>query len=130
MNAPDPLLYTLQHEWIRVEGATAGVGITDFAQHALGDITFVELPAVGRSLRKGDEAAAIESCKAAAGVFAPSAGTVVESNQALAQQPELVNQDPYGAGWIYKMKLADQADLAGLMNAAQYVEYCGKEASQ
>ena len=117
------LYFTGEHEWIRVEGDTATIGISDHAQHALGDIVFAEVPEQGRSLNKGDEAAVVESVKAASDVYAPIAGEVIEGNPALADDPSLVNRDPEGEGWFFKMTLADKAELAGLMDEAAYREW-------
>jgi glycine cleavage system H protein len=115
--------YTRDHEWIRLDGDLAIVGITDYAQEQLGDIVFVELPEVGRKLDKGAEAAVVESVKAASEIFAPAAGEVVEVNAALADQPASVNDDPEGAGWFMKLKLADKGSLDGLMDEAAYKAY-------
>jgi glycine cleavage system H protein len=115
--------YTRDHEWIRLDGDLATVGITDYAQEQLGDIVFVELPEIGRQLDKGAEAAVVESVKAASEIFAPAGGEVVEVNAALADQPASVNDDPEGAGWFMKLKLADQASLDGLMDEAAYKAY-------
>ncbi len=112
--------YTKEHEWIRVEGDTATVGITDFAQGQLGDIVFVEVPEAGRSVAKGGEAAVVESVKAASDVYAPVSGEVVEGNAALADDPALVNTDPEGAGWFFRLRLSDESELGGLMDADQY----------
>ena len=120
MNVPDNLKYTEEHEWIKVEGKTAVVGITDYAQKALGDITFVELPSVGQAVAKGDEVGSVESSKAASSIYAPAGGKVVEVNDALEDQPELVNADPYDGGWMYKLALSNPDDAAGLMDAAAY----------
>ncbi|HAU36145.1 MAG TPA: glycine cleavage system protein GcvH [Phycisphaerales bacterium] len=128
MNAPTDLLYTDQHEWIRVQGRTGTVGISDFAQNALGDVTFIDLPAVGTVLARGAEACAIESCKAASGIYAPVGGKVTEVNAALTDDPGLVNREPYGKGWLFKLAVADPSDLDRLMKAAQYQEFCAKEA--
>ena len=117
---PQDLLYTEQHEWIGVEGSIATVGITDYAQHALGDLTFVELPEVGAHLGAGDEAAALESCKAAASVYAPVSGTVVEVNEDLADEPGAVNTDCYGDGWIVKIEMSDLPELDLLRTPEQY----------
>ena len=125
---PQDLLFTDQHEWIRVQGDTATVGISDYAQNALGDITFVELPKVGKVLKKGDEAAAIESCKAAASVYAPVSGKVTEVNAALAAGPELINKDPYAGGWLCKIAIADKAEIQTLMSPQKYAEFSAKEA--
>jgi glycine cleavage system H protein len=115
--------YTKSHEYIRVEGEVGIVGITDFAQTQLGDVVFVELPAVGKSLSKGAEAATVESVKAAAEVNAPVSGTVVDVNSALADSPGLVNEDPSGKGWFVKIKLADAAELDSLMDENAYREF-------
>jgi glycine cleavage system H protein len=121
---PEKLYYTKDHEWLRVEeGAEAVVGITDHAQEALGDITFVELPKPGKRVKAGDQLAVIESVKAASDIFAPVSGTVSEGNQALAQAPEKVNQDPYGAGWICRLTGCDRSGVKDLMTAEQYKQY-------
>ena len=112
--------YTRDHEWIRLEGDTALVGISDHAQEQLGDIVFVELPAVGKKLDKGAEAAVVESVKAASEVYAPVAGEVVAINDALADDPGVVNQSPEGTGWFVKLKVADRADLNSLMDSSAY----------
>jgi glycine cleavage system H protein len=112
--------YTADHEWIRVDGATATVGITDYAQQQLGDLVFVDLPETGRQLAKGDTAVVVESVKAASDVFSPLAGTITEVNEALGDQPGLVNTDPAGGGWLWKMSLDDAGDLAGLLDETAY----------
>jgi glycine cleavage system H protein len=112
--------YTDEHEWIDVEGNIATVGITDYAQSQLGDIVFADVPAVGATLTKGGDAAVVESVKAASDVYAPVSGTVVEGNAALADDPALVNSDPEGAGWFFKMELSDMSQLDGLMDGAAY----------
>ena len=117
------LYFTGEHEWIKVEGDTATIGISDQAQQALGDIVFAEVPDQGRSLNKGDEAAVVESVKAASDVYAPLAGEVIEGNPALADDPALINRDPEGEGWFFKMTLADKAELDGLMDEAAYREW-------
>lgn len=117
------LYFTGEHEWIRVEGDTATIGISDHAQQALGDIVFAEVPDQGRALNKGDEAAVVESVKAASDVYAPIAGEVIEGNPALADDPSLINRDPEGEGWFFKMTLADKAELDGLMDEAAYREW-------
>jgi glycine cleavage system H protein len=116
----DECLYTKTHEWIRVEGELAVVGITDHAQKALGDITFIELPRLNAKIEKGNECATIESVKAASDIYAPISGMVVEVNSALENAPEKINQDPYGEGWMFKVKDYDKNDLGALMNAAAY----------
>lgn len=112
--------FTDEHEWIDVDGSTATVGITSYAQEQLGDIVFVEVPAAGASVSKGGEAAVVESVKAASDVYAPVSGTVTEGNAALADDPSLVNSDPEGAGWFFKLTLADPGELDGLMDEAGY----------
>jgi glycine cleavage system H protein len=116
--------YTQEHEWIRVEGDTATVGITDFAQGQLGDIVFVELPDAGRQVSKGGEAAVVESVKAASDVYAPVTGEVTEANQALSDDPSLVNTDPEGEGWFFRLRLSDTSELDGLMDAGAYKTFC------
>ena len=112
--------YTDEHEWIEVEGNSATVGITSYAQEQLGDIVFAEVPAVGAQLNKGGDAAVVESVKAASDVYAPVSGTVTEGNDALADDPSLVNSDPEGAGWFFKLDLDDLSELDGLMDATAY----------
>jgi glycine cleavage system H protein len=114
------LYFTDEHEWISVEGGSATVGITDYAQAALGDIVFVDLPAAGATLSKGGEAAVVESVKAASDVYAPVTGTVTEANPALEEDPALVNSAPETDGWFFKLTLADPAELEGLMDADEY----------
>lgn len=116
--------YTKEHEWVRVDGDTASVGITDYAQGQLGDVVFVEVPEAGRQVKRGGEAAVVESVKAASEVYAPVGGEVIEGNQALVDDPALVNSDPEGEGWFFKLRLADTAEINDLMNAEQYKEYC------
>ena len=115
--------YTRDHEWIHLEGDVGTVGITEYAQEQLGDIVFVELPEVGKQLGKGAEAAVVESVKAASEIFAPVAGEVIAVNEALADQPGLVNEHPDGAGWFLKLKVANPADLDALMNAEAYLAF-------
>jgi glycine cleavage system H protein len=112
--------YTRDHEWIRLDGDTATVGISDYAQEQLGDIVFVELPEVGKQLDKGAEAAVVESVKAASEIFAPVAGEVIEVNDALADGPGAVNDEPEGAGWFMKMKVRNRAEIDQLMDATAY----------
>jgi glycine cleavage system H protein len=119
--------YTEEHEWIRVEGDQATVGITDFAQGQLGDIVFVELPEPGRELTKGGEAAVVESVKAASDVYAPVDGEVVEANAALADDPALANSDPEGEGWFFRLRLADRTQVEELMDAAAYKSFCDSQ---
>jgi glycine cleavage system H protein len=117
---PDDLHYTKDHEWVRLEGDLAVVGVTDHAQHALGEITYVEPPPVGKPLKQFAEAGAVESAKAASDIFAPLSGVVAEINPALETEPEKVNSDPYGEGWIYKLKGTSSAELGNLLTAPQY----------
>ena len=117
------LHFTGEHEWIRVEGDVGTVGISNHAQEALGDIVFVEVPEGGLSLNKGDEAAVVESVKAASDVYSPIAGEVIEGNAAVADDPSLVNRDPEGEGWFFKIQIADKAELDDLMDEAAYREW-------
>lgn len=117
------LYFTKEHEWIRVEGDQATVGISNHAQEQLGDIVFAEVPEAGRQLSKGQEAAVVESVKAASDVYAPVSGEVVEGNQAVADDPALVNNDPEGAGWFFKLKLSNPGELSGLMDEAAYRDW-------
>jgi glycine cleavage system H protein len=119
--------YTEEHEWIRVDGEAATVGITDFAQGQLGDIVFVELPEPGRQVGKGGEAAVVESVKAASDVYAPVSGEVTEANQALGDDPSLVNSDPEGEGWFFRLRFADASELEGLMDAEAYKRFCDSQ---
>ena len=120
------LKFSDDHEWVRVEGSVGTVGISDFAQDALGDIVFVVLPEVGRQLAVGDEAAVIESVKAAGEVKSPVSGEVIEVNQALVDEPSLMNSAPEGEGWVYKIQLANLAELDGLMDEAAYRDFAQK----
>jgi glycine cleavage system H protein len=115
--------FTKDHEWIRVEGDLATVGISNHAQEQLGDIVFAEVPEAGRQLSKGQEAAVVESVKAASDVYAPVSGEVVEGNAALGDDPAVVNSDPEGAGWFFKLKLSDTSELDGLMDEAAYRDF-------
>ena len=118
-----PRYFTTDHEWIDVDGDTGTVGITDYAQGQLGDITYVDLPAAGTAVAKGDAPCVVDSVKAASDVYAPVSGTVTEANAALADQPELVNSDPEAGGWLFRMTLADPGELAGLMDRATYDQH-------
>lgn len=120
------LYFTKEHEWIRVDGDTATVGISSHAQQALGDIVFAEAPEPGRQLRKGDEAAVVESVKAASDVYSPVTGEVTEANQAILDEPALINTDPEGEGWFFKLRLSDPAELDGLMDEPSYREWSSK----
>lgn len=117
------LLYTKEHEWAKIEGDTATVGITDHAQNQLGELTFVELPEVGKEVRQKSELAVVESSKAASDVYSPVAGKVTDINTALGSKPDQVNDDCYSAGWICKLRITDKASTKNLMDAAQYEEY-------
>ena len=119
------VLYTSDHEWLRIEGDTATIGITDYAQSQLGDVVFVELPKIGRQLKKAEAAAVVESVKAASDVYAPVDGEITEANGKLSSDPSLVNSAATGAGWLWKMKLADESQLAGLMDEAAYKAHIG-----
>ncbi len=114
------LRFTDDHEWIRLEGDVATVGITNYAQEQLGDVVFIELPEAGTTLEKGKEAATVESVKAASEIYAPISGEITEANQAIVDDPALVNSDPAGGGWFFKLKIADASELDGLMDEAAY----------
>ncbi len=115
--------FSEDHEWILIEGESGTVGLTDYAQEQLGDVVFVELPEVGKTLAKGDEAAVVESVKAASELYAPVSGEVTEANDALAEDPAQVNSDPQGGGWFFKIKIAEPSELDGLMDEAAYKTY-------
>jgi len=115
--------FTKEHEWIEIEGDVGTVGISDYAQSQLGDITFVELPAVGAAFKQGDAVAVVDSVKAASDVYVPVAGSVIETNEALEDEPELVNTDPDTGGWLFRIKLADPDELSTLMDEATYKAY-------
>lgn len=124
---PEDSRYAKSHEYLHVEGDIGTVGITDYAQKELGDVVFVELPRVGAELEAGDELGSIESVKAVSELFTPVSGQVVEVNEALAEKPQLVNEDPYGDGWMIRIKLADATESEELMTAEEYEEYVEKE---
>lgn len=124
-HVPANLKYSEQHEWLKVEGDIATVGITDYAQGALGDLVFVELPAVGRKVKVNETFVVVESVKAASEVYAPLAGEVVEVNEALAKTPEVINTAPYDAGWICKIRISDKTELDALLDAAKYQALIG-----
>ena len=119
------LYFTKEHEWIRVEGDTATVGISTHAQHQLGDIVFAEAPEAGRAVTKGGEVAVVESVKAASDVYSPASGEVVEANSAIAADPSIINSDPEGEGWFFKLKLSDPAELEALMGEDDYRAWVG-----
>jgi len=124
-NVPNDLKYAKSHEWVRVSGDTATVGITDHAQHELTDIVFVELPAVGRKVKAGEACAVVESVKTASDIYSPVSGEILEVNQAVVDKPELVNTDPHGNGWFYKIKLSDAAELNALLTPENYKAQIG-----
>ncbi len=123
---PEELKYTKEHEWVKVDGDVAIVGITDYAQSELGDIVYVELPEVGRKVEKGEAVATIEAVKTAADVYAPVSGEVIEVNSALEEHAELVNKDPYGEGWIVKIKMSNPDELNELLSAEEYRKLIGE----
>ena len=125
MNVPENLRYATTHEWILAEGGTGTVGITDHAQAELTDIVFAEPPPVGKTVKAGEVAAVVESVKAASDIYSPVGGEVVERNAAIEADPSLLNTDPFGAGWIFKIRLANPADLESLKDAASYREQIG-----
>jgi glycine cleavage system H protein len=126
MKIPENVQYTKDHEWIRLEGDFGWVGITDYAQGELGDIVFVELPTVGTKVFKGKSFGTIEAVKAVSDLYAPAAGEVVELNKAIQDSPEVINKDPYGEGWMVKLKIADKKELSSLLDAAAYSKLTGK----
>jgi len=127
---PSEYRYTREHEWIKVEGSTATVGITDYAQHELGDIVYVELPKVGARLAASQPFGTVESVKAVSEVYAPVSGEVIAANDTLAQSPEIINKDPHGAGWLIRIQLANPAELSGLMDAAAYQAYLAEKSKE
>lgn len=127
MAVPNDLYYAKTHEWLRIDENIATVGITDFAQSQLSDITFVELPDVGREIEAGDEVAVVESVKAASDIYAPVAGTIVEVNGDLEDSPDLINASPYDAGWLFKIELRKEEDVDNLMSAEEYAELCDED---
>jgi glycine cleavage system H protein len=124
---PTQYRYTKEHEWIDAQGDTAKIGITDYAQHELGDVVFVELPAAGAKLEKGKSFGSVESVKAVSDIYAPASGQVVEANSELQNKPETINNDPHGAGWLVKMKLANPADISSLMDAGAYEAFIAEQ---
>jgi len=119
---PKELLYTKDHEWVRLEDGRAWVGITDHAQKSLGDIVYVELPPVGKEVKKGERTATVESVKAVGEVFAPLSGKVVEVNTTVTQSPDLINKDPYGQGWLFVLEISDRAEIGSLLTPEAYEE--------
>ena len=124
-NVPEGLYYSKDHEWLRVEGETGTVGITDHAQHSLGDVVYVELPKPGETFAAHDTFGSVESVKAVSELFLPVAGEVTEVNQSLTDEPEKVNTDPYGAGWMLRLKLSSRGEVDSLLSAAEYEDYIG-----
>lgn len=122
MNVPEDLRYSEEHEWVRVEGTRARIGITDYAQDALGDIVFIDLPEVGSAIEVGGQLGEVESTKSVSEIYSPLSGTVAAVNDSLANAPETINQDPYGEGWICELELADGADPGALLTAEAYAE--------
>ena len=132
MSYPTQFRYTKDHEWIDVKGDVATIGITDYAQHELGDVVFVELPAAGTALTTGKTFSSVESVKAVSEIYAPASGQVIEANSVLQNKPESINSDPHGTGWLVKIKLSNPAEVAALMDASAYegyIEEKKKEAS-
>lgn len=127
MEFPEGLKYSKEHEWVLVEGTSATIGITEFAQEELGDIVFVELPEVGEKIVKDDPFGAVESVKAVSDIYAPVSGEVLETNEILPDNPETINDDPYGDGWMVRVELSDIDDLKDLMDADEYAEYVAQQ---
>jgi glycine cleavage system H protein len=127
MSYPDTYRYTKEHEWVHAEGGVGTIGITDHAQHELGDIVFVNLPKTGSSVKRGETFASVESVKAVSDVYSPVTGEVSEANELLSTKPETLNEDPHGAAWLIKVKLSAPAEIDSLMSAADYQEYVGAE---
>jgi glycine cleavage system H protein len=130
MAYPPQYRYTKEHEWIDVKGDVATIGITDYAQHELGDVVFVELPKVGAKTAAGKSFGTVESVKAVSEIYAPAAGEVLEANSVLQNKPETINTDPHGAAWLIKIKLANPAEISGLMNAAAYETFIADKAKE
>jgi glycine cleavage system H protein len=124
-NIPSDLKYAKSHEWVRVSGDTATVGITDHAQHELTDVVFVELPAAGRQVKAGESCAVVESVKTASDIYSPVSGQVTEINKAVVDKPELVNTEPYSGGWFYKIKLSNPAEVSALLSPEDYKKQIG-----
>ena len=127
---PKDYRYTKEHEWIKAEGATGTIGITDYAQNELGDVVFVELPKVGAKLKAGQSLGTVESVKAVSEIFTPVSGEVIETNAALVDAPEKINSDPHGSAWLIKIRLADPKDVASLMDSAAYETYVAGKAKE
>ncbi len=125
---PENLKYSKEHEWVKVDGDTATIGITDYAQGELGDVVFVELPPTGKQLKAMDEGAVLESVKTISHVYSPVSGTILEVNTALATTSDIVNKDPYGTGWIFKIKMSNAGELEALLDAAAYGDFLKQKA--
>ena len=125
---PADYRYTKDHEWIKVEGGTGTIGITDYAQHELGDVVFVELPKVGATFAAGQSFGTVESVKAVSEIYCPVAGEITQANGSLANEPERINKDPHGGAWLVKIKLSNPAEVSGLMDAAAYQAYVAEKA--
>jgi glycine cleavage system H protein len=130
MDMPKDLRYTNEHEWVRKEGDSATIGITDYAQQLLGDVVYVEMPEAGASVTRGESFGVVESVKAASDIYAPGSGEVVEIHQELDEHPEYINQSPYGQGWIIKVKLSNPSEVDELMDQARYQELVMKESEK
>ena len=127
---PNDYRYTKEHEWIKLDGAIGTVGITDYAQHELGDVVFVELPKVGAHLKAGQSLGTVESVKAVSEIFTPVSGEVTETNAALGDAPEKINSDPHGSAWLIKLRLTDPKDVSSLMDASAYEAYIAEKAKE
>jgi glycine cleavage system H protein len=130
MEFPEDVKYTEQHEWLRTEGNRGKVGITDYAQDALGDVVYVDIPEVGTEVKAGEPFGEVESTKSVSDVYAPVSGTVIERNAALVEAPELVNADPYGDGWMIEIELTDASEVGRLLDAAAYQAFTEKESGE
>jgi glycine cleavage system H protein len=130
MKYPKKLKYTREHEWVLVEGSEATVGVTDYAQHELGEVVYVELPKVGETVTKDEEFGTVESVKAASPIYAPVSGDVLEVNADLAERPETVNDDPYGDAWLIRIEMSDPSELDDLMTAEEYRDFIAEEAEE
>jgi glycine cleavage system H protein len=130
MEFPEDVRYTEQHEWVRIEGSRARVGISDYAQDALGDVVYVDIPEIGSEVKAGEPFGEVESTKSVSDVYAPLSGTVIERNAALVEAPEVVNEDPYGEGWMIVIELSDASEAGGLLDASAYRSFTEKESGE
>lgn len=128
MNFPEELRYTREHEWVRIDGTTARVGITDYAQDALGDVVYVDLPTAGATVAAMATCCEVESTKSVSEIFSPVSGTIAEINSDLSDTPQMINEDPYGKGWIFSVEMSDSGEVEGLMDAAAYQAFLDNEA--